>query len=72
MARGLLLAMVMDTPPGPVIRTLREALHMSQTELARALDWSPRTISAWERGRAEPSRLAFKIILAFAEARGVR
>ena len=72
MARGLLLAMVMETPPGQVIRTLREALQMSQAEFARALDWSPSTISAWERGRAEPNRLAFKVILAFAEGRGVR
>lgn len=62
----------METPPGQVIRTLREALQMSQAELARALDWSASTISSWERGRAEPSRLAFKIILAFAEERGVR
>ncbi len=62
----------METPPGHVIRALREGLHLSQAELARALDWSPSTISAWERGRNEPSRLAFKIILAFAEGRGVR
>src|SRR5215510_5231141 len=62
----------METPPGQVIRALREGLHMSQAEFARALDWSPSTISAWERGRSEPGRLAYKIILAFAEERGVR
>jgi transcriptional regulator with XRE-family HTH domain len=45
---------------------------MSQAEFARAAGWSPSTISSWERGRAKPSRLAFKTILAFAEERGVR
>ncbi len=45
---------------------------MSRAEFARALDWSPTTISRWERGKAEPSRLDFKTILAFAEERRVR
>src|SRR5262245_23803819 len=62
----------MDAAPGHVIRMLREGLGMSQAEFARALDWSPATISAWERGRSQPGRLAFKVILAFAEERGVR
>jgi len=58
--------------PGQVIRALRVALEMSQAEFARAAGWAPSTISSWERGRATPSRLAFKTILAFAEERGVR
>ena len=58
--------------PGQVIRALRLALEMSQAEFARAAGWSASTISGWERGRATPSRLAFKTILAFAEERGVR
>jgi DNA-binding XRE family transcriptional regulator len=58
--------------PGQVIRALRLALEMSQAEFARAAGWSASTISSWERGRATPSRLAFKTILAFAEERGVR
>ena len=62
----------METDPGQVIRSLRMALEMSQAEFARAAGWSPSTISSWERGRAKPSRLAFKTILAFAEERGVR
>lgn len=62
----------MDADPGQVIRSLRLALEMSQAEFARAAGWSPSTISSWERGRAKPSRLAFKTILAFAEERGVR
>jgi transcriptional regulator with XRE-family HTH domain len=62
----------MDADPGHVIRALRLALDMSQAQFARAAGWSPSTISSWERGRAKPSRLAFKTILAFAEERGVR
>ncbi len=58
--------------PGQVIRALRLALEMNQAEFARAAGWSASTISSWERGRATPSRLAFKTILAFAEERGVR
>jgi len=45
---------------------------MSKAEFARALGWAPSTLSKWETGRAQPSRLALKIILAFGEERGVR
>jgi transcriptional regulator with XRE-family HTH domain len=62
----------MDTAPGKVIRSLRQALDMTQAEFARAAGWSASTISSWERGTAKPSRIAFKTILAFAEERGVR
>jgi transcriptional regulator with XRE-family HTH domain len=62
----------METAPGKVIRSLRQALVMTQAEFARAAGWSASTISSWERGTARPSRLAFKTILAFAEERGVR
>lgn len=62
----------METPPGKVIRSLRQALDMTQAEFARAAGWSTSTISSWERGTSQPSRLAFKTILAFAEERGVR
>jgi transcriptional regulator with XRE-family HTH domain len=62
----------MDAPPGKVIRSLRQALHMTQAEFARAAGWSASTISSWERGSTQPSRVAFKTILAFAEERGVR
>lgn len=62
----------METAPGKVIRSLRQALDMTQAEFARAAGWSTSTISSWERGTTQPSRLAFKTILAFAEERGVR
>jgi transcriptional regulator with XRE-family HTH domain len=59
----------METPPGKVIRSLRQALDMTQAEFARAAGWSASTISSWERGSTQPSRIAFKTILAFAEER---
>jgi transcriptional regulator with XRE-family HTH domain len=68
----LLLRAFVDTAPGKVIRSLRQALDMTQAEFARAAGWSASTISSWERGTAKPSRVAFKTILAFAEERGVR
>lgn len=37
------------------IRVLREAKGMTQTELAVALGLDQTTISAWERGVAEPT-----------------
>jgi DNA-binding XRE family transcriptional regulator len=55
-----------------IIRTIRQALDLSQVEFARALGWGPSTISRWESGKAQPNRLAMKIILAFGEERGVR
>ncbi|HEY2388566.1 MAG TPA: helix-turn-helix domain-containing protein [Candidatus Binatia bacterium] len=72
MACALLPYPSMESDPGQVIRSLRMALEMSQAEFARASGWSASTISSWERGRAKPSRLAFKTILAFAEERGIR
>jgi transcriptional regulator with XRE-family HTH domain len=65
-------ALAMDEDPGHVIKALRLALDMSQADFARASGWATSTISAWERGKSRPSRLAFKTILAFAEERGVR
>jgi transcriptional regulator with XRE-family HTH domain len=55
-----------------IIRTIRQGLDMSQADFARALGWGTSTISRWESGKAEPNRLAMKIILAFGEERGIR
>src|SRR5207249_9668966 len=55
-----------------MIRAIRQALGMTRAEFGRALGWAPSTISRWESGRAQPNRLAVKIILAFAEERRVR
>jgi transcriptional regulator with XRE-family HTH domain len=62
----------MEPSPAHVIRTVRQALKMSQGQFAKALGWAPSTISRWERGDAMPNRLALKTILAFAEERKVR
>lgn len=62
----------MDGQPKDIIRSIRQALGMTQAEFAQALGWAPSTISRWESGRAWPNRLALKIILVFGEQRGVR
>ena len=68
----LLSHAVAEEDPQKIIRTIRGALGMSRAEFARALGWSPSTIARWELGRAKPSRLALKIILAYGEERRVR
>jgi DNA-binding XRE family transcriptional regulator len=68
----LLLSDGMQPEASHVVRTIRRALGMSQAEFARALGWCASTISRWESGKAEPDRLALKIILAYGEERGVR
>ena len=40
------------------VRQLRESLRMTQEEFAREVGVSFSTVSRWERGRGEPSRLA--------------
>lgn len=53
------LPAAIEPPPhtniGEVIRTQREALHMTQAELALAVGVSPRTVGSYERGAVEPS-----------------
>lgn len=68
----MLHVVFMESDAATIIRTLRHALEMSQAEFARSLGWGTSTISRWESGKAQPNRLAMKIILAFAEERGVR
>src|SRR5207253_5320844 len=63
---------LVDGQPQEMIRAIRQALGMTRAEFGRALGWAPSTISRWESGRAQPNRLAVKIILAFAEERRVR
>lgn len=71
-ARGLLGKPGMEPQPGDIVRAIRKGLGMSQTEFARAIGWAPSTISRWESGKGQPSRLDLKIVLAFGEERGVR
>jgi transcriptional regulator with XRE-family HTH domain len=70
--KRLLRAASVDDEPQRIIRTIRRALGMTKAEFARALGWAPSTISRWESGRAKPSNLALKIILAYGEERHVR
>ncbi|MFE7029102.1 helix-turn-helix domain-containing protein [Streptomyces sp. NPDC057621] len=40
-----------ELPPAQQRRILREALHLSRAQVARALDVSPSTVAGWESGR---------------------
>ena len=51
---------------GAKIKELRESKHLSQIELARLLDVSDKTVSAWENGSRNPKNL-----IAIANALGV-
>jgi len=45
-----------DGPPTPgYLRSLREALRLTQEELARRIDVNKLTVSRWERGKLRPS-----------------
>ena len=72
LAYALLTLSSMEALPRDIIHSIREGLGMSRAEFARALGWAPSTISRWESGKAEPSRLSLKIILAYGEEHGVR
>jgi transcriptional regulator with XRE-family HTH domain len=39
----------------PTIKQLRKQRHWTQAELALRIDVSPSTVSAWERGRRQPT-----------------
>ncbi|ATL31429.1 hypothetical protein KY5_6411 [Streptomyces formicae] len=43
-----------ELPPVAERRALREALHLSQAQVARAIGVSPTTVGGWESGR-EPT-----------------
>lgn len=52
-------ALAMRTPPAPTpnyIRTLREALGLTQTALAERLGVDKMTVARWEWGKVRPSR----------------
>jgi len=42
------------------VKELREALGLTQEELARLIGVSARTVSRWERGESEPTPLALR------------
>ena len=47
---------------GVQIKMLRERLGLTQVEFAQETDFTPSTISCWERGISEPSKVAIRVI----------
>jgi putative transcriptional regulator len=61
------------SPPGraaEVIRAWRLRMSMTQEELAQALNVTFSTVSRWENGHVQPSKLAWRALQQLAEARG--
>jgi DNA-binding transcriptional regulator YiaG len=54
------------------IRSLREALQLTQEEFARELGVSFTTVSRWENGHGKPSRLAQRQLQELADRRDLR
>ena len=44
------------------IKDLRSRLKLTQPELAYKLDVAPMTVSRWERGVSEPSKIFIKLM----------
>ena len=54
------------------LRALRDALSLTQEELARDLGVTVSTVNRWEMGHVAPSRLAVRMIQVYAEQKGVK
>ena len=63
--------MTMVDTAGSLVRGLRQKLSLTQEELAHALDMTLASVNRWENAHAEPSKLAWKVIRDFAQARGL-
>jgi putative transcriptional regulator len=62
-----------STPPAraaEVIRAWRLRMSMTQEELAQALNVTFSTVSRWENGHVQPSKLAWRALQQLAAARG--
>lgn len=44
------------------VKAIREQLHVTQKELAYAMDVSVDTVKSWEQGRRNPTGLASKVL----------
>lgn len=44
------------------VKAIREQLHVTQKELAMAIDVSVDTVKSWEQGRRNPTGLASKVL----------
>jgi transcriptional regulator with XRE-family HTH domain len=54
-----------------IIRTWRERIGLTQEGLAQALDVDFSSVSRWENGHVQPSKLAWRAFEQFAAARGL-
>ncbi len=54
------------------LRTLRDALSLTQEEFANELGVTVSTVNRWENGHGTPSRLASRMIQVYAERKGVK
>lgn len=55
--------------PAELLRTLRERLGLSQTDLGKALGVSLNTVHVWEKGDREPSASHLQALAALARVR---
>lgn len=54
-----------------LIRYLREQVSMTQEEFAHKVAVTVTTVNRWEKGRAQPSKLAWKAIRTLARRHGL-
>ena len=55
----------LTTKPAPDVRTIREAVHISQSQFAKLIDVNLRTLQNWEQHRTQPTgpaRALLKIV----------
>ncbi len=53
------------------VKMVREKMHMSQEDLARALNVSFATINRWENDKTHPNKLAKQVFISFCEQNGI-
>jgi DNA-binding transcriptional regulator YiaG len=53
------------------VRHVREKLHISQEDLARALNVSYATVNRWENIKTNPSRMAKAAFSSYCEKHGI-
>ena len=54
-----------------VVKYAREALGMSQEEMAHALKISFATVNRWENGKTHPNKMATSVFIAFCKQHGI-
>ena len=59
----------MDFPA--VVKYVREKMHMSQEDLARAINVSFASINRWENGKNRPNKLALSVFTTYCMQQGI-